>query len=312
MTEARRGAVMITGTSSGIGEDAALYFNERGYTVFAGVRRLEDGERVRQKATRPDHFHPVVIDVTDNDQVAAGRDLVTRRLGEEGLTALVSNAGIAAFNGDASCEACPIETQQRVMDVNHFGAVRVIQAFLPQLRRSRGTVVINSALMAHTVIPFSAGYAMSKSALECWADSLRREVASSGVRVAIIQAADISSALAGKQDYTSVPSDSPYPVQAAFLHLAGQMQERFAGNRRSSPRRVTELMVQAVESPRPRPRRITGGGSRPIWLIGLLPDSIQDTIFKAGLSLIARRAAPAQPSVPPSPGSDQPLDILWP
>ncbi len=290
-------SVLITGTSSGIGEDAALYFNECGYTVFAGVRRLEDGERVQALAAHPDRFHPVVLDVTDAAQIADARDEIAGRLGPAGLTALVNNAGIAVFSGDVSCEGCPVETQQRVMEVNHFGAVRVIQAFLPLIRAARGTVVINSALMAHTVIPFSAGYAMSKSALECWADSLRREVAPLGVRVAIIQAAEISSALAGKQDLSRVPGDTPYPVQRKFLSFASQMEQRFAGKPASSPRRVSELMVQAVESRRPKPRRIIGAGSRPIWLLGCLPDRIQDAAFKAGLSVIARRAESERPRV---------------
>ncbi len=53
----QHGSALITGASSGIGEDAALYFNELGYVVFAGVRRVEDGERVRDKASRPDALH---------------------------------------------------------------------------------------------------------------------------------------------------------------------------------------------------------------------------------------------------------------
>lgn len=285
----QRGSVVITGTSSGIGKDAALYFNECGYTVFAGVRRLADGVRARESAAHPDRFHPVIIDVTDPGQVTAARDQVAGRLGSAGLTALVNNAGIAAFTGDASCEGCPIETQQRVMDVNHFGAVRVIQAFLPLIRAARGTVVVNSALMAHTVIPFSAGYAMSKSALESWADSLRREVGPLGVRVAIIQAAEIDSALAGKQDPSQVPADTPYPVQRKFLVLAARLEQRFAGRRSASPRRVSEIMVRAVESRRPRPRQVVGAGARPIWLLGCLPDRIQDAAFTAGLSVVARR-----------------------
>lgn len=301
MTGMDRGSVVITGTSSGIGEDAALYFNECGYTVFAGVRRLEDGERVRSRAARPGGFHPVVLDVTDSGQVAAARDQIVEQVGAAGLTAVVTNAGIAAFSGDVSCEGCPIETQQRVMEVNHFGAVRVIQAFLPLVRAAQGTVVVNSALMAHTVLPFSAGYAMSKSALECWADSLRREVAPLGVRVAIIQAAEISSALIGKQDVSRVPGNTPYPVQRKFMLLTKRLERRFAGRPSASPRRVSELMVRAVASRRPKPRRIIGGGSRPIWLLGCLPDRIQDAAFKTGLSIIANQIADQDdPAVEPA------------
>lgn len=122
------------------------------------------------------------LDGTNPDQVEAVRAMVTEQVGAGGLTALVSNAGIAAMSGAASCEQCPIETQQMVMDVNFFGAVRVVEAFLPLLRASKGTVIFNTALMARTAIPFNGGYAASKCALEGWADSVRREVQPLGVK----------------------------------------------------------------------------------------------------------------------------------
>jgi NAD(P)-dependent dehydrogenase (short-subunit alcohol dehydrogenase family) len=287
----QHGSALITGASSGIGEDAALYFNELGYVVFAGVRRVEDGERVRDKASRPDALHHVLLDVTDEAQVARARDEVTRVLGPgRGLTALVSNAGIAALSGDVSCEGCPIEVQQRVMDVNFFGAVRVVQAFLPLVRAARGTVVVNSALMAHTRLPFNGGYAASKCALEGWMDSLRREVAPLGVRVALIEAAGITSDLEAKQDPSSVPADTPYRAQRPLIRMSAQMMRKKAGDPRLSPRRVSELMAAAVADSRPKPRRIVGGGARPIWVLGCLPDRAQDAVFRAGLWALARRA----------------------
>ena len=290
-TTDRRGSVLITGASSGIGEDAALYMNELGYTVLAGVRRVEDGERVRGKASRPDAFHYVLLDVTDDAQVARARDEVARVLGPgRGLTGLVSNAGIAVLSGDVSCEGCPIETQQRVMDVNFFGAVRVVQAFLPLVRAARGTIVFNSALMAHTVLPFNGGYAASKCALEGWADSLRREVAPLGVRVALIEAAGITSELEAKQDPASVPADTPYRAQRPLIRTSVEMMRKKAGDPRLSPRRVSELMAEAIADRRPKPRRIVGGGARPIWVLGRLPDRVQDTVFGIGLRLLARRS----------------------
>jgi NAD(P)-dependent dehydrogenase (short-subunit alcohol dehydrogenase family) len=287
----QHGSVLITGASSGIGEDAALYLNELGYTVFAGVRRVEDGERVRTKVSRPDAFHQVLLDVTDDAQVARAHDEVARVLGpERGLAALVSNAGIQAPSGDVSCEGCPIEIQQRVMDVNFFGAVRVVQAFLPLVRRARGTIVFNSALMAHTVIPFNGGYAASKCALEGWADSLRREVAPLGVRVALIEAAGIATELEAKQDPSSIPAHTPYRAQRPLIRTSMKMMRKKAGDPRLSPRRVSELIAKAIADRRPKPRRIVGGGARPIWVLGCLPDRVQDAVFGVGLRLLARRS----------------------
>ncbi len=283
-------SVVITGASSGIGRDAALYFNELGYAVFAGVRKLDDGEQVKAAAARPDRFHAVQLDVTNADQVMSARTLVGGQVGADGLSALISNAGIAAMSGAASCEECPIDTQQSVMDVNFFGAVRVVQAFLPLLRASRGTVIFNTALMARTVIPFNGGYAASKCALEGWADSLRREVQPLGVRVAMIEAGYITSDLENKQQGAATTRSDLYPLEAGVHALMAGSSAKQAGRASAQPRRVSEAMAAAAGAKDPKPRTIVGTGARPIWAIGALPDRVQDRIFRAGLPLLARRA----------------------
>jgi NAD(P)-dependent dehydrogenase (short-subunit alcohol dehydrogenase family) len=287
----RRGTVLVTGASSGIGEDAARYLNSLGYTVAAAIRKPADGERLVAAAAEPSRMRPVILDVTRPDQVAAARTEVEAIVAEGApLVGLFSNAGIASYDGPLSCERCPIETQQRVMEVNHFGAVRVIQTFLPLVREARGTIVINSALMAQTVIPFNAGYGASKAALEAWADALRREVAPHGVRVAIIEAAAISTELETKQDPSAVPDDPLYPAQRPMAERSFRVMSRLRGRPALSPRRVSELVVEAIESPRPpRPRRIVGGGARPIRLLGALPDRVQDRVFGLALRGLARR-----------------------
>jgi NAD(P)-dependent dehydrogenase (short-subunit alcohol dehydrogenase family) len=285
-------SVVITGASSGIGKDAALHFNQLGYTVFAGVRKLSDGEQVKATADHPDRFYPVQLDVVSADQINAARAIVTEQVGVDGLTALVSNAGIATMSGAASCEQCPIETQQRVMDVNFFGAVRVVQAFLPLLRASRGTIIFNTALMARTVIPFNGGYAASKCALEGWADSLRREVEPLGVKVAMIEAGYIASELEHKQHAPTTDHEQIYPLEAGIHATMTRSSAKLANRAGASPRRMSEAMVTAANAEHPRPRRIVGVGARPIWAIGALPDRLQDRIFAAGLPRLTRRESP--------------------
>jgi NAD(P)-dependent dehydrogenase (short-subunit alcohol dehydrogenase family) len=284
-----RGRVVVTGASSGIGRAAALHLNALGYDVSAGVRKEEDGERLRADAAAPERLAPLQLDVTDAGEVASARAEVEALCGAAGLRALFSNAGVATFSGDVSCEGCPIETQQRVMAVNHFGAVRVIQAFLPLLRAGRGTVVVNSALMAHTVLPFNGGYGASKAALESWCDALRREVRPHGVRVAMIEAGFIASELAGKQHAERVPAGGLYPGQRAMAEQFGRAEERFGSRPGASPERFAEQVAAAIAARHPRPRSIVGLGARPIWLIGALPDRAQDAIFGRMLSRLGRR-----------------------
>lgn len=275
---------MITGASSGIGEDAALYLNSRGWRVFAGVRKTEDGDRLRSAASSPERLVPVLCDVTDDVSVRAARDTVASAVGPGGLHGFFSNAGIAAMAGDSSAEAVPLTTVERVMQVNYIGAVRAMQAFMPMVRSARGTVVVNSALMTHTVLPFNAGYAPSKAALETWAVALRREAARYGVRVVIIRPAGISTSLEAKQDPAAVPADSPYPEQRGFLEHGLRMQKQRRDSPALSPRRVSERVAQALEG-RTAPYRNVGGGHVPIWVIGTLPARAQDAILRR---LVAR------------------------
>lgn len=284
-------SVLITGASSGIGRDAALYFNQHGYHVFAGVRHLDDGQRVKAEAARPDQLVPLVLDVRSDSDVEASKATVVEHVGSAGLTTLISNAGIAAMSGPSSCEQCPLGTQQHVMDVNFFGAVRVVQAFLPLLRESRGTIVFNTALMARTVLPFNAGYAASKCALEGWADSLRREVQSLGVRVAIIEAGYLASDLESKQHSSQgdPSAERIYPLEVGLRAAMARSSKALAGRRSASPRRMSEAMFAAAEATRPKPRRIVGTGARAIWTIGVMPTAVQDRLINAALGRLTRR-----------------------
>lgn len=269
--------VVVTGASSGMGEDAALFLNKLGYTVAAGIRQSDDGDELRAKAGQPTRFHPLLLDVTDDAQVDAARDAVEGLLrGGLPFAGVFSNAGVAHFEGDTSSEGTPMSVLQTMMDVNFFGGVRFIQAFLPLARAAHATVVINSALMARTVLPFNAGYAASKCALEGWADSLRREISPLGVRVVLIEAAGINTGLVSQNAATVVADDNPYPGQRAFLHKAFSSMDGRSSDPRCSPRRVSELVAHALQTPRPRSRYIAGGGAHAIHALGSLPPKLQD------------------------------------
>src|SRR5436189_3769265 len=86
------GAVVITGTSSGIGRACALRLDASGFDVFAGVRKAEDGDRLREEGS--DRLRTLILDVTDSDAVAAAARTVEEAAGSNGVAGLVNNAGI--------------------------------------------------------------------------------------------------------------------------------------------------------------------------------------------------------------------------
>ena len=269
--------VVVTGASSGMGEDAALFLNQLGYTVAAGIRRSDDGDGLHAKAEHPERFHPLLLDVTDDAQVDAARAAVEVMVNDGSpFAGVFSNAGIAHFEGHTSAEGTPMSVLQTMLDVNFFGSVRFITTFLPLARAANACVVVNSALMARTVLPFNGGYAASKCALEGWVDSLRREISPLGVRVVLIEAAGISTGLMTRRDNDAIDDDNPYPEQRAFLQKAFDSMDGRESDPRCSPRRVSELVAHALQTSRPRSRYVVGGGAHAIHALGNLPPTVQD------------------------------------
>src|SRR6185312_11409457 len=112
--------------------------------------------------------------------------------GIERLDGLVDNAGIAIA---APLEFLPPEELTRQLDVNVVGQLRVVQAFLPALRRARGRVVLMGSVGGRSALPFLGAYAMSKFALEAMADALRLELGPWGMHVSIVEPGTIATAI---------------------------------------------------------------------------------------------------------------------
>ncbi len=123
-----RGAVVVTGASSGIGEACALRLDKLGFQVFAGVRKDADGESLKGKASG--RLTPVLIDVTDDASIASAAELVGKAVGDSGLAGLVNNAGVAIAG---PLEFLPIAELRKQLEVNSIGQIAVTQAFLPLL-----------------------------------------------------------------------------------------------------------------------------------------------------------------------------------
>lgn len=157
--------VLITGSNRGIGQalvDEALR---------RGAKRVDAGSR--QPITHPDErVTPVVLDVTDTDQVRSVADQV------QSLDVLVNNAGIAIY--DNLSDRSILEQH---LAVNLFGPYEVIQAFLPQITKSRGAIVNNTSMMAMAPLPMTPAYAVSKAAAFNLTQSLRAILAGRGISV---------------------------------------------------------------------------------------------------------------------------------
>lgn len=174
-------SVVITGASTGIGRATAEYLASQGWKVFAGVRKQADGDVL--KAANPD-IHPVILDVTNADQIAAAADEVAANLGGEKLGGLINNAGVATI-GPLAVQ--PLDEIRQHFDINVLGLLACVQGFAPLLGMDTqrtgkpGRIVNISSFGGRMAPPFLSAYAATKHAVESLTDSLRRELMVFGI-----------------------------------------------------------------------------------------------------------------------------------
>jgi NAD(P)-dependent dehydrogenase (short-subunit alcohol dehydrogenase family) len=176
----------VTGAGGGLGRDIALGLASKGYVVFgtamsaAEVQDLKDASGGRVSLT--------VCDLTREQAVKAWAGGVSDALGDSGLDLLINNAGILT---PGPIEVLPLDAIRREFDVNVFGALSVMNAFLPALRKARGRIVQVSTWTASVPLPFNGPSGASKAAMEVFAAVYRAELKSFGVDVVVAAAGNM-------------------------------------------------------------------------------------------------------------------------
>jgi NAD(P)-dependent dehydrogenase (short-subunit alcohol dehydrogenase family) len=282
---ADKGAVVITGASTGIGEACALHLDKLGYRVFAGIRKAADGEALRQRAS--ERLLPVRLDISDPTEVDHAARKVTEALNGRGLAGLVNNAGISVVG---MLEFMPLESLRRQLEVNVVGQIAVTQAFLASLRQARGRIVNIGSLSGLISSPFFGAYCASKFALEALTDSLRLELRPWGINVSIVEPGFIKTPIVGKNQAAAEALREQLPAEAlelygARLRAVGAAAQREAAEA-PSPDVVVKAVVHALTARRPRTRYVVGARSRlQISLGRALPDRWRDAFIARYLGL---------------------------
>jgi NAD(P)-dependent dehydrogenase (short-subunit alcohol dehydrogenase family) len=198
-------------------------------------------------------IHISTMDVDSDSSVKAGMEAIYRDAGH--LDVLVNNAGV---EGNGSVEELPLETVRAVMETNYFGALRCIQAVVPDMRQRKSGCIINISSIAGKIANSPTGcYAASKFALEAITEALAQEMISFNVRVALVEPGIIDTAMARRIGSPTGPE--VYPQQRRFADL-------FAASLKNpgKPSIVAEKVLEIIDSGTLQLRHPVGPDAEPL------------------------------------------------
>jgi NAD(P)-dependent dehydrogenase (short-subunit alcohol dehydrogenase family) len=206
-------SVLITGTSRGIGLETALAFGRAGHRVHATMRSPSQSPVLAETAAR--EKLPIEVSAMDVDSDQSVTDAITAILKDEPIDVLVNNAGV---EGVGPIEEFPLARFRAIMETNYFGALRCIQAAVPEMRARQSGCIINVTSVAGRICcPPLTSYCASKWALEALSEGLAGELKTFNIRVAIIEPGIIDTDMARR--IGDPAPGSPYGQTARFSAL---------------------------------------------------------------------------------------------
>lgn len=261
---------LITGASSGIGAETALLFAQKGYTVYGASRS-------GRLPTLPDDalglLFSLPMDVTDEESVRQG---VAHVLQTEGCIDVLVHAAGNGVSGPLEC--CTADDAQRQMEVNFYGAIRMLNAALPCMRaKGSGHVVLVGSVGGVFAVPFQLLYSSSKAALSILCDGLRMELRPFGVKAALVEPGDV------KTGFT----DARKPISGMcedYREACARAISRMEKDERTGmhPRMVASAIYRVAEKKNPRAHTVVGGAYRIfVFLKRILPYSLVEKLLYA-------------------------------
>jgi len=279
-------SIVITGASSGIGRATALRLARKGWRVFAAVRKDADAQAMAAGAEA--QIEPVVLDVTDRGSIAGAAREVAGRLRGGGLDALFNNAGIGIT---APVEYTSLDALREIFEINLFGQIATIQAFLPLIRAARGRIVNSGSVGDHITPPFAGALASSKAAFASMSAALRLELRPQGIAVCVLEPGAINTPAVEKTLGGVERKISALPPEGAALYAdrMRRMAQTFAAHEHagSPPEVVAEVVERALTDRHPRTRYPAGKDSVKLALLARwLPEKLLDVAILRTFGLL--------------------------
>jgi len=258
--------VLITGSSSGIGQAAAELFATQGWQVAATAR---DAANIHVR----ENMKAFALDVTDIDSARATVAAVVREFGA--IDVLVNNAGYGIFG---PFEGTSIEQLEAIFRTNLLGLACMTQLVLPLMRqRKSGTIVNVSSIAGRTATAFMTAYHATKFAVEGLSESLRYEVSLHGIRVKLVEPAHFKTNFLSRSLITT-----HHPAyDKAFENFMGYVRKEDSEAR--GPAEAAQAIFRAANDASPK-LRFPVGGKLILALTTLLPDAVWRSLNAAGMT----------------------------
>jgi NAD(P)-dependent dehydrogenase (short-subunit alcohol dehydrogenase family) len=257
--------VLVTGASSGIGKSIATFLSEKGMKVYGTSRKPQKSQNVP--------FTFVALDVLDTHSIEKAISLIIENEGS--LDVLVNNAGMGITG---PIEDTPTDEMRKVFDTNLFGAVDVMKAVLPQMRKQQSGTIINvTSIAGYMGLPFRGIYSATKGALELVTESVRMEVKNFGIHVVNIAPGDFATNIAAGRYHTPVFEDSAYKkVYAENLALMDAHVDSGM-----DPIEMAKAIFKIIHTKHPKGHYKVGGFMEKFSIVlkRILPDKIYEKLL---------------------------------
>jgi len=263
MPHAHQGnTVLITGCSSGIGRCAALGLRDRGYRVFATARKPADVQALAAQG-----LESLPLDLDRPQSIREALEQVLER-SDGRLYALFNNG---AYGQPGAVEDLTREVLRAQLETNLLGWHDLTRQVIPVMRRQGyGRIIQNSSVLGLIALPYRGAYNCSKYALEGLTDTLRLELHGSGIHISLIEPGPIESRFrANGHRMWQQNIDSEHSVHRdRYLAMESRLLKPGpAAPFTLPPEAVLKRVIQALESPNPRPRYYV---TFPTYLFGYL------------------------------------------
>ncbi len=257
--------VLVTGASSGIGKAIAHFLSDKGYKVYGTSRKPQKEQNI------PLSF--VVLDVLDTESITK---VVSSIIEKEGrIDVLINNAGMGITG---PIEDTPTDEMRKVFDTNLFGAIDVMKAVLPIMRKQQSGTIINvTSIAGYMGLPFRGMYSATKGALELVTESVRMEVKNFGIQVTNVAPGDFATNIAAGRYHTPVYENSAYKkIYAENLALMDAHVDSGM-----DPKEMAKTIFKIINTKHPKGHYKVGGFMEKFSIVlkRILPDKMYEKLL---------------------------------